>query len=128
MEILQNLQTLPPSLFVLVGILVLAVSLAGYALASGRKRQQVLSRADGRTITVDAASIFVDDRSGFFERMGRRLRAVVPRSLTASRETAGKLVRAGFDGVEAPVIFGAAQLTTTFGFPLLAFAFLPRTN
>ena len=107
MDWMQTLQTLPLSLLVLVGILVLAVSAAGYALASGRRRQQILGRVDGRTVVLEADSIFVDSRTGVLERLSRRLRNVVPASMTDSRETTGKLVRAGFDGGPSPVILGA---------------------
>ena len=128
MELLQLLETLPLSLFVLVGILVLAVSVAGYAYASGRRRQQVLGRVDGRTVVVNPGSIFVDEKVGLFERLGRGLRGIIPRPLKDSRPTAGKLMKAGFEGPEAPVIFGAVQITSVLLLPLLAYALLPRTD
>lgn len=128
MTIMQTLQGLPISLIVLVGILVAAISVAGYALVSSRRRQQILGRVDGRTVVLDAQSIFVDDRRGFAERIGHALRSLVPRSLASNSETAGKLVRAGFDGAEAPVIFGAIQIASTVLLPLAAYFLLPRTN
>lgn len=127
MEVLQVLQELPLSLFVLGGILVVAVSTAGYALVSGRRRQHILGRVDGRAVVLEAESIFVDDRRSVADRVSRLLRGVVPEGLT-SRESASKLVRAGFDGAEAPVIFSAIQIATTVGLPLLASMLVPRTN
>lgn len=127
MEALLALQELPISLFVLGAILVVAVSTAGYALVSGRRRQQILGRVDGRTVVLKAESIFVDDRSSFAERISRVLRGVVPEGMT-SKESAGKLVRAGFDGAEAPVIFVAIQIASLVGLPGLAALLVPRTN
>src|SRR5690606_34590321 len=52
----------------------------------------------------------------------------IPSSLADSRETSGKLVRAGFDGLEAPVIFGALVIASGVGIPFLAFLLIPRSN
>lgn len=128
MDWMQVVQTMPLSLVVLVVILVLAVSAAGYALASGRRRQQILGRVDGRTVVLEADSIFVDSRTGILERLSRGLKSVVPASMTDSRETTGKLVRAGFDGAEAPVIFGAIQIVSTLVPPVIASLLIPRTS
>jgi tight adherence protein C len=127
MDVLLTLQELPLSIYVLGVILIVAVSTAGYALVSGRRRQQILGRVDGRTVVLKAESIFIDDRRSLADRVSRVLRGVVPETLT-SRESAGKLVRAGFDGAEAPVIFAAVQVASMVGLPLAASLLIPRTN
>lgn len=118
------MQTLPIELIVLIGLAVLAVGAAAWVLVAGRERRQILSRADGRSISaVGVESVLVGEGEGWAARLGATIREFLPASWYDSKEIEGKLVQAGFDGAAAPAIYAMIRLAFGAVLPLVVFVF-----
>ncbi|HEX5437011.1 MAG TPA: type II secretion system F family protein [Gemmatimonadaceae bacterium] len=116
--------TTPTLLMVLLGVLVVALLAAQFALHRDRARQAVLDRAGGNddSLPVEAPRGRAGDRvAGWLARRA-------PTSWRPPKEVADRIVHAGYDGPSAPVVYAVIRLASMALFPLSAVLFMPRND
>jgi tight adherence protein C len=116
---------MPLSLVLLIGVIVLAVTVASYAVVTDRQRRAVLDRAGGYG---DSLLLLKPKEPSLGQRLTAWLLKRMPTSLTAKGETASTLVHAGFDGQAAPAVYAAVRIGTAILLPLAALTLMPRSN
>ena len=113
----------------LVAVVVAAVSVALYVILVGRERSEVLSRVDGRPGGVAMPTpLLLDPQDSASARLAAWLEARMPAALAAGEGSSTKLVHAGFDGNDAPIIYAAIRLVFGLLFPAAAFVFAPVSS
>ena len=114
---------MPITLVLLIGLIVVAASVASYALITERQRRTVLDRANGGG---DSFILLRPQRPSLSGRLSKWVADHMPQSWAAKGDIASTLVHAGFDGATAPAVYAAARVGVAVGPPLLAFTFMPR--
>jgi tight adherence protein C len=116
---------MPVMLLILIGVIATAFAVATYAVIAERERQSVI----GRVLPADGASVVaITNRPGG---LGGRIRQWLLEQTPAGWAKAaegGLLVHAGFDGPEAPAIYGAVRAGAVAGAAMLGLAVAPRHN
>ena len=117
---------LPLPLLGLIGLLVIAVSTAVYALVRNRERTAILERAGGSQSR--SQSVLLTSTVSLGSRFANFLAQRAPESWRSKQTGTEKLVHAGFDGPTAPVIFMFLRTISAVGLPLAVFLLVPRRN
>jgi tight adherence protein C len=117
------------SLLLLITVIVGAISAAAFIVSTGRQRDQVLSRVDGRAASAQLSGrLLVEPTESMSDRLAGWLRERLPASFADDEVTAGKLVHAGYDGDAAPVIYAASRLAFGLLLPTIVFVFAAGTS
>ena len=120
---------MPIILWALIGVIVVAVSAALYALQAGRIRRELVLRLDGNAGVASAPiTILRGTDEGWVTRLGRWLRENAPSSWSNAGAAAPLLVQAGFEGDFAPLFYTTIRVTTAVLLPLAAFVLGPQAN
>src|SRR5215216_3309648 len=98
---------MPLTLIALLGLIVLAVAIASYALVSDRQRRAVLERATGFS---ESALVRKPREAGIGDRLSAWLAKHMPSSLKGGGEAASKLLHAGFEGAGAVAMYGTVRI------------------
>jgi tight adherence protein C len=117
---------MPVQLIVLIGMLVVAVAAAAYALVRDHERRAALERAGayGANASLVLKAPTVKGRA----RLARWLMDRAPESWRERKDVADALVHAGFDGPAAPVVYTAARLAAIVLAPLAVMLLAPRRS
>jgi tight adherence protein C len=119
----------PIILWALIGVIVVAVAAALYALQVARRRRELVLRLDGQAGVASAPiTILRGTDEGWVTRLGRWLRENAPSSWSDAGEAAPLLVQAGFEGDFAPLFYTTIRVTTAVLLPLAAFVLGPQSN
>ena len=114
----------PWALVALVATAAAAAGVALWAVLAEWQRRRVLRRLAGgapAAVTVaGGAGTSPPARAGAVARVGDWLAARVPTELGEDRVLASRLVRAGIEGEEAPLVLAVARVALAAGVPLLA--------
>lgn len=116
---------MPLMLLFLIALAAGAVLVALVALVSDRLRREALGRARGDDAVQPARSVLIAKPSSADSALRDRLLALIPTTGNSS-VTRERLTQAGYDGIGALAIYGAARLTSVAGVTLLAMTFAPR--
>jgi tight adherence protein C len=119
----------PIILWALIGVIVVAVLAALYALQGARTRRELVLRLDGHAGAASAPiTILRGTDEGWVTRLGRWLRDNAPSSWSNAGAAAPLLVQAGFEGDFAPLFYTTIRVTTAVLLPLAAFVLGPQAN
>jgi tight adherence protein C len=119
----------PIILWALIGVIVVAVAAALYALQVARVRRELVLRLDGQAGVASAPiTILRGTDEGWVTRLGRWLRENAPSSWSNAGEAAPLLVQAGFEGDFAPLFYTTIRVTAAVLLPLAAFVLGPQAN
>jgi tight adherence protein C len=119
----------PIILWALIGVIVVAVLAALYALQGARTRRDLVLRLDGNMGMASAPiTILRGTDEGWVTRLGRWLRDNAPSSWSNAGSAAPLLVQAGFEGDFAPLFYTTIRVTTAVLLPLSAFVLGPQAN
>jgi tight adherence protein C len=119
----------PIILWALIGVIVVAVAAALYALQVARTRRELVLRLDGQSGVASApVTILRGTDEGWVTRLGRWLRENAPSSWSDAGDAAPLLVQAGFEGDFAPLFYTTIRVTTAVLLPLAAFVLGPQSN
>ena len=120
---------MPIILWALIGVIVVAVLAALYALQGARARRELVLRLDGNMGVASAPiTILRGTDEGWVTRLGRWLRENAPSSWSNAGSAAPLLVQAGFEGDFAPLFYTTIRVTTAVLLPLAAFVLGPQSN
>jgi tight adherence protein C len=120
---------MPIILWALIGVIVIAVAAAIYALQGARARRELVLRLDGHASVASAPiTILRGTGEGWTTRLGRWLRENAPSSWGQAGDAAPLLVQAGFSGDFAPLFYTTARVAAAVLLPLTAFVFGPQQN
>ena len=120
---------MPIILWALIGVIVVAVLAALYALQGARTRRDLVLRLDGNMGMASAPiTILRGTDEGWVTRLGRWLRDNAPSSWSNAGSAAPLLVQAGFEGDFAPLFYTTIRVTTAVLLPLSAFVLGPQAN
>lgn len=120
---------MPIILWALIGVIVVAVAAALYAVQVGRTRRELVLRLDGQAGMASAPiTILRGTDEGWVTRLGRWLRDTAPSSWSDAGQAAPLLVQAGFEGDFAPLFYTTIRVTTAVLLPLAAFVLGPQSN
>lgn len=120
---------MPIILWALIGVIVVAVAAALYAVQVGRTRRELVLRLDGQAGVASAPiTILRGTDEGWVTRLGRWLRENAPSSWSDAGDAAPLLVQAGFEGDFAPLFYTTIRVTTAVLLPLAAFVLGPQSN
>jgi tight adherence protein C len=116
---------LPVPLIALIGVLVLAVGVAAYAILRDRERRRLMDRAGIQF--ADESILLKTKEETIGGRLAKWLVAKVPESFSQNYAV-DKLLHAGFESPAAPVIFFMTRLACALAVPLLALLLVPRKS
>ena len=120
---------MPIILWALIGVIVVAVAAALYALQGARARRELVLRLDGHAGMASAPiTILRGTDEGWVTRFGRWLRENAPSSWSNAGQAAPLLVQAGFEGDFAPLFYTTTRVTAAVLLPLAAFVLGPQAN
>ena len=120
---------MPIILWALIGVIVVAVAAALYALQVARTRRDLVLRLDGQAGVASAPiTILRGTDEGWVTRIGQWLRQNAPSSWSDAGEAAPLLVQAGFEGDFAPLFYTTIRVTAAVLLPLAAFVLGPQSN
>ena len=120
---------MPLILWALIGVIVVAVAAALYAVQVGRARRELVLRLDGQSGVASAPiTILRGGDEGWVTRFGRWLRDNAPTTWSDAGAAAPLLVQAGFEGDFAPLFYTTIRVTTAVLLPLSAFVLGPQAN
>ena len=120
---------MPIILWALIGVIVVAVLAALYALQGARTRRDLVLRLDGHAGAASAPiTILRGSDEGWVTRLGQWLRDNAPSSWSNAGAAAPLLVQAGFEGDFAPLFYTTLRVTTAVLLPLAAFVLGPQAN
>ena len=120
---------MPIILWALIGVIVVAVLAALYALQAARTRRELVLRLDGNVGVASAPiTILRGTDEGWVTRLGRWLRENAPSSWSNAGSASPLLVQAGFEGDFAPLFYTTIRVTTAVLLPLTAFVLGPQAN
>jgi tight adherence protein C len=110
------------ALSVFVFVAVTAFAAAGYAWVVERRRRLALARALGTATAVDVPrrAPLLDPGSRLPAQLRRRLSAFTPGFWVDAPAVREKLVRAGFDSDEAPLVYASVRVALLLAIPLAA--------
>jgi tight adherence protein C len=119
----------PIILWALIGVIVVAVAAAFYALQVARARRELVLRLDGNMGVASAPiTILRGTDEGWVTRLGKWLRENAPSSWSNAGDAAPLLVQAGFEGDFAPLFYTTIRVTAAVLLPLAAFVLGPQSN
>jgi len=119
----------PLILWALIGVIVVAVAAALYAVQVGRTRRELVLRLDGQAGMASAPiTILRGTDEGWVTRLGQWLRENAPTSWSDAGAAAPLLVQAGFEGDFAPLFYTTIRVATAVLLPLAAFVLGPQAN
>jgi tight adherence protein C len=119
----------PLILWALIGVIVVAVAAALYAVQVGRARRELVLRLDGQGGVASAPiTILRGTDEGWVTRLGQWLRENAPTSWSDAGAAAPLLVQAGFEGDFAPLFYSTIRVATAVLLPLAAFVLGPQAN
>jgi tight adherence protein C len=119
----------PLILWALIGVIVVAVAAAVFAVQMGRARRELVLRLDGQAGVASAPiTILRGSDEGWVTRLGQWLRDNAPSSWSNAGQAAPLLVQAGFEGDFAPLFYTTIRVTTAVLLPLGAFVLGPQAN
>jgi tight adherence protein C len=119
----------PIILWALIGVIVVAVAAAIYALQGARSRRELVLRLDGQMGVASAPiTILRGTDEGWVTRLGQWLRENAPSSWSNAGAAAPLLVQAGFEGDFAPLFYTTIRVTAAVLLPLTAFVLGPQAN
>jgi tight adherence protein C len=119
----------PIILWALIGVIVVAVAAALFAVQVGRARRELVLRLDGTASTAQAPiTILRGTDEGWVTRLGRWLRENAPSSWSDAGVAAPLLVQAGFEGDFAPLFYTTIRISAVVLLPLAAFVLGPQEN
>lgn len=121
---------MPTLVYILGALLVVAASVAVYALQLGRERRELLSRADVRMGAAAGGQIAILRNPGDtpFGRFVSWLEENTPETWADAGEANNALVHAGFDNPSAPLVYTTLRLISAVSLPLLTFTLGPHGN
>ena len=120
---------MPTILWALIGVIVVAVAAALYALQVARSRRELILRLDGQSGVASAPiTILRGTDEGWVTRVGRWLRENAPTSWSDAGAAAPLLVQAGYEGDFAPLFYTTIRVATAVLLPLAAFVLGPQAN
>jgi tight adherence protein C len=120
---------MPLILWVLIGVIVVAVSAALYSLQLARARRDLVLRLDGQAgVAAAPITILRGTDESWVTRFGRWLRENAPTSWSDAGAAAPLLVQAGFDGDFAPLFYTTIRVSAAVLLQLAAFTFGPQAN
>ncbi len=120
---------MPIILWALIGVIVVAVAAALFAVQVGRARRELVLRLDGTTGAAAAPiTILRGTDEGWVTRLGRWLRENAPSSWSDAGAAAPLLVQAGFEGDFAPLFYTTIRVSAVVLLPLAAFVLGPQEN
>ena len=120
---------MPIILWALIGVIVVAVAAALYALQGARTRRELVLRLDGHAGVASAPiTILRGTDEGWVTRLGQWLRQNAPSSWSNAGAASPLLVQAGFEGDFAPLFYTTIRVTTAVLLPLAAFVLGPQAN
>jgi tight adherence protein C len=110
------------TLTIFIVVALLAFAAAGYAWVVERRRRVALGRALGTAPIADVRRRvpLLGRDSWLPAQLRARLVRYAPRHWVHDPATREKLLRAGFEGDEAPLVYAAARLTLLVGLPAIA--------
>ena len=123
------MQTASLSLLLLAGILLMALATAAYAWVANTRRQALVGRTAAGTDSARArrsALLTVDGERG--EKLSARLLKRFPSLRVEDSKYAEQLVRAGFEGPAAPILYASARIGSLLVLPALALLVLPHES
>jgi tight adherence protein C len=115
------------SLAILIGVIVVAMSLATYALISERSRRVTVARAAGDT-GASQSTFLRKPTTSDREVLQQRLLEKVPSTWAQDERMRDRLVHAGFDSDMAPLVFAVARLAFVVLLPIMAFLLVPASD
>jgi len=119
----------PLILWALIGVIVVAVAAAAFAVQVGRARRQLVLRLDGQSGVASAPiTILRGTDEGWVTRLGRWLEDNAPTSWADAGAAAPLLVQAGFEGDFAPLFYTTIRVAAAVLLPLTAFVLGPQAN
>jgi tight adherence protein C len=119
----------PLILWALIGVIVVAVAAALYAVQVGRTRRELVLRLDGQSGVASAPiTILRGTDEGWVTRLGKWLEENAPTSWSNAGAAAPLLVQAGFEGDFAPLFYTTIRVATAVLLPLAAFVLGPQSN
>ena len=120
---------MPLILWALIGVIVVAVAAALYAVQVGRTRRELVLRLDGQSGVASAPiTILRGTDEGWVTRLGKWLEENAPTSWSNAGAAAPLLVQAGFEGDFAPLFYTTIRVATAVLLPLAAFVLGPQSN
>lgn len=120
---------MPIILWALIGVIVVAVAAALYALQVARQRRELVLRLDGQAgMAAAPITILRGTDEGWVTRLGQWLRENAPASWSDAGAAASLLVQAGFEGDFAPLFYTTIRVTAAVLLPLAAFVLGPQAN
>ena len=119
---------LPVSLSLLVGLLLIAFGVAGYAWIANHRRQELVGRTmtgtDFARARRSSALLTADGQKA--ESVQARLLRKFPSLKIEDSKYAEKLTHAGFDSATAPTLYATFRLAALVSIPVLALFWAPR--
>ena len=115
-------------LFVLTAVV--AIVTAIYVAVAERGRRKVVERlgTDGQEAERMVSRLLLNPEQDRVSRLAAWLAERIPTEILSGERAAEKLLRAGYDGAAAPVLFGTIRIATLVILPLLAVLFGPRDD
>jgi tight adherence protein C len=110
-------------------LLVVAVSMAGWAYAASRRRDRVLTRAMGRRETTVTVPLLAIDAPSRVDRLSAWIAEhLPPLGGEADRKRGDTLIHAGFTSASASVLYDVIRIATGIVVPLVAVLLAPRED
>lgn len=115
-------------LFVLTAVV--AIVTAIYVVVAERGRRKVVERlgTDGLEAERMVSRLLLNPEQDRVSRLAAWLAERIPTEILSGERAAEKLLRAGFDGPAAPVLFGTIRIATLVLLPVIAVVFGPRDD
>lgn len=115
---------MPSSLSILITVILAALVAAGWALAAGRSRRQLIGRAlDTEDVFTPRGLVLIKPVSE--ERITERLRRRLPDAWSQSGRFQDKLMQAGYDAPAAILVFNTVRVVAVVMFPVVTAVLLP---
>jgi tight adherence protein C len=120
---------MPLILWALIGVIVIAVAAAIYAVQGQRARRELVLRLDGQSSMAAAPiTILRGSDESWTTRIGRWLRENAPTSWSDAGSASSLLVQAGYEGDFAPLFYTTIRVAAAVILPLAAFTFGPQQS
>ncbi|HEV7990651.1 MAG TPA: type II secretion system F family protein [Gemmatimonadaceae bacterium] len=119
---------MPILLWLLIGVIVVSLAAAFYAIQLARQRRELVLRLEERRTVIAPITILRGTGDGWVVRVGQWLRDNAPRSWRHAGSAASLLVQAGFDGDFAQLFYTSVRAASAVLLPLAVFAFGPQRS
>lgn len=114
--------------FLLIFGSVAGLGVAAYMFVTERSRQEVVTRTLGALPESEIRRRIRRDETVEASSLQRRAMKLAPAVWANDAKTQEQLIRGGFDGASAPLMYSFARVASTAGFPLLVFLFGPKNS